>query len=422
MRLLGDGYATVLADHRRLFREAVESCAGLVIDHRGDEFFVVFEEAGRAVEAVSEAQRAIAAHPWPEGVEMRVRMGLHTGEPTMRDGDYYGLDVHRAARIAQAGSGGQVLLSERTKNALDVIARARRSGRARAGRARRARAALPAQHPRPARSRFPPLSTARKGFRGLRVVLADDSVLLREGIARLLEDAGFEVVAQSGTAEDLIRHVGMHKPDVALIDIRMPPTQTDEGLRAAKEIRERWPDTGVLVLSQYVEPAYAMELLGENAEGVGYLLKDRVSDVDEFAAAVRRVAEGGSALDPAVVSQLVGRRRRDDPLDELTPREREVLGLMAEGRSNQAVAEKLVITLRAVEKHVTSIFSKLRLPATAEDHRRVLAVLTYLDLLELSARASPLCVVRVSACEEACGPHSCSDAPLRLWAYPKRRS
>ena len=227
-------------------------------------------------------------------------------------------------------------------------------------------------------SRFPPLSTARKGFRGVRVVLADDSVLLREGIARLLEDAGFEIVAQSGTAEDLLRHVGMHKPDVALIDIRMPPTQTDEGLCAAKQIRERWPATGVLVLSQYVEPAYAMELLGENAEGVGYLLKDRVSDVDEFAAAVRRVAEGGSALDPAVVSQLVGRRRRDDPIDELTPREREVLGLMAEGRSNQAIAEKLVITLRAVEKHVTSIFSKLRLPASAEDHRRVLAVLTYL--------------------------------------------
>jgi DNA-binding NarL/FixJ family response regulator len=378
VRLLGDGYATVLADHRRLFRAAVESSAGLVIDHRGDEFFVVFEDAGRAVEAVSEAQRALAAHPWPEGVEMRVRMGLHTGEPTMRDGDYYGLDVHRAARIAQAGSGGQVLLSERTKKALDASHELADLGEHELAGLDEPERLFQLNIPG-LPSRFPPLSTARKGFRGLRVVLADDSVLLREGIARLLEDAGFEVVAQGGTAEDLIRHVGMHKPDVALIDIRMPPTQTDEGLRAAKEIRERWPDTGVLVLSQYVEPAYAMELLGENAEGVGYLLKDRVSDVDEFAAAVRRVAEGGSALDPAVVSQLVGRRRRDDPLDELTPREREVLGLMAEGRSNQAVAEKLVITLRAVEKHVTSIFSKLRLPATAEDHRRVLAVLTYLD-------------------------------------------
>ena len=213
----------------------------------------------------------------------------------------------------------------------------------------------------------------------MRVVLADDSLLLREGVARLLEDAGLDVVAQAGDAEDLLRKVGAHKPDEAIVDVRMPPTHTDEGLRAAAEIQERYPGVGVLVLSQYIEEGYAMELLSSNAEGVGYLLKDRVSDVDEFAAAVRRVAEGGSALDPAVVSQLVGRRRRDDPLDELTPREREVLGLMAEGRSNQAVAEKLVITLRAVEKHVTSIFSKLRLPATAEDHRRVLAVLTYLS-------------------------------------------
>jgi DNA-binding NarL/FixJ family response regulator len=210
------------------------------------------------------------------------------------------------------------------------------------------------------------------------VVLAEDSVLLREGIARLLEDAGFEVLAQSGTADDLMRHVAMHKPDVAIVDIRMPPTQTDEGLQAARQIRDRFPDTGVLVLSQYVESSYAMELLGDNAEGVGYLLKDRVSDVDEFAGAVRRVGDGGSALDPAVVSELVGRRRRDDPLEELTPREREVLELMAEGKSNQAIAEKLVVTLRAVEKHVTSIFSKLNLPASEQDHRRVLAVLTFL--------------------------------------------
>lgn len=211
------------------------------------------------------------------------------------------------------------------------------------------------------------------------VVLAEDSVLLREGVARLLQEAGFEVLAQGGTPEDLLRHVAMHKPDVAIVDIRMPPTQTDEGLRAAREIRERFPGTGVLVLSQYVDSGYAVELLGDNAEGVGYLLKDRVSDVDEFAGAVRRVGEGGSALDPAVVSELVGRRRRDDPLDELTPREREVLELMAEGKSNQAIADKLVVTLRAVEKHVTSIFAKLHLPASDQDHRRVLAVLTFLQ-------------------------------------------
>ena len=176
----------------------------------------------------------------------------------------------------------------------------------------------------------------------MRVVIADDSVLLREGVARLLEESGFEVVGQSGNAEDLLRHVGLYKPDVAVVDIRMPPTHTDEGLRAAKAIRERFPDTGVLVLSQYVEPGYAIELLSESAEGIGYLLKDRISDVEQFASAVRRVGEGGSALDPAVVSQLVGRRRADGPLDELTPREREVLGLMAEGRSNQAIAERHV--------------------------------------------------------------------------------
>jgi DNA-binding NarL/FixJ family response regulator len=173
--------------------------------------------------------------------------------------------------------------------------------------------------------------------------------------------------------------VRSYKPDVAVVDIRMPPTHTDEGLRAAKEIREHYPDTGVLVLSQYVEADYAMELLAESAEGVGYLLKDRVADVGEFAAAVRRVAEGGSALDPTIVSRLVGRRRGDDPLAALTPREREVLEAMAEGRSNKAIADRLVVTERAVEKHVTSIFGKLRLPASSESHRRVLAVLAYLQ-------------------------------------------
>jgi DNA-binding NarL/FixJ family response regulator len=208
--------------------------------------------------------------------------------------------------------------------------------------------------------------------------VADDSVLLREGIVRLLEDAGFEVVGQAGDADDLVRKVRAHKPEAAVVDIRMPPTNTDDGLRAARQIREELPGTGVLVLSQYVEEGYALDLVADTAEGVGYLLKDRVADVDRFADSVRRVGEGGSALDPEVVSMLLGRRRRDDPLEALTGREREVLELMAEGRSNRAIAEQLVITERAVEKHVTSIFSKLNLPPTAEDHRRVLAVLTFL--------------------------------------------
>ncbi|MDO8212758.1 response regulator transcription factor [Conexibacter sp. CPCC 206217] len=212
----------------------------------------------------------------------------------------------------------------------------------------------------------------------MRVVIAEDSVLLREGIARLLQDAGHDVVGQCGDAEDLIRKVLAHKPDIAIVDVRMPPTNTDDGLRAALELRERAPQTSVLVLSQYVEEGYAQELISGGAAGVGYLLKDRVADVERFVDAVGRVGDGGSALDPEVVAQLLGRRRRDDPLEALTPREREVLGHMAEGRSNSAIAGELVVTERAVEKHVTSIFGKLDLPPAQQDHRRVLAVLRYL--------------------------------------------
>ncbi|MEA2444525.1 MAG: hypothetical protein QOJ12_1817 [Thermoleophilales bacterium] len=213
----------------------------------------------------------------------------------------------------------------------------------------------------------------------MRVVVADDSVLLREGIVRLLQDAGFDVVAQAGDADDLIRKVGAHKPDIAIVDVRMPPRNADDGLRAAIRLRAENPELRVLVLSQYVEPDYAQALLADNAEGVGYLLKDRVADVERFIDAVVRVAGGGSALDPEVVSNLVGRQRgADDPLDRLTPREREALELMAEGRSNGAIAEAFVVSERAIEKHVTSIFSKLGLPPAPEDHRRVLAVLAYL--------------------------------------------
>jgi DNA-binding NarL/FixJ family response regulator len=211
----------------------------------------------------------------------------------------------------------------------------------------------------------------------MRAVIAEDSVLLREGLIRLLTEAGIEIVGQAGDAEDLLRKTRAHKPDVVVTDIRMPPTQTDEGLAAAKIIRNELPQTGVLVLSQYVEEQYVMELLADNAEGVGYLLKDRVADVERFVEAVKRVAEGGSALDPEVVSHMLGRRRREDPLADLTPREREVLSLMAEGRTNHAIAEQLVVTERAVEKHVTNIFGKLGFASAPDDHRRVLAVLAY---------------------------------------------
>ena len=214
--------------------------------------------------------------------------------------------------------------------------------------------------------------------RPIRVAIAEDSVLLREGLARLLEESGFEVAGQAGDAEDLLRKVGAHKPDVAVIDVRMPPTHTDEGLRAAHRIRDEHPGTAVLVLSQYVEEAYALDLLSESTESTGYLLKDRIADIGTFTDAVQRVADGGSALDPEVVGLLLGRRGREDPLAVLTPREREVLALMAEGRSNAAMADAMVISERAVEKHVTAIFAKLDLPRAAEDHRRVLAVLRFL--------------------------------------------
>ena len=373
-RELGEEWPGVLGDLRRLLRHAVASSEGHEVDCRGDELFAAFATPVSAADAAVSAQRAFGGHNWPAPV--RVRIGLHTGTAVLGEDGYVGVDVHRAFRIASTGHGGQIVVSEASASELSPGRDLRDLGLW----------ALP-DLPDPERifqlqepglgGDFPPLR-ARPGATPVRVVLAEDSVLLREGVARLLDDAGFDVVAQSGNADDLLRHVAMHRPDVAVVDIRMPPTQTDEGLRAAKEIRERHGSTGVLVLSQYVEPAYAMELLSESAEGVGYLLKDRVADVEEFAAAVRRVAEGGSALDPAVVSELVGRHRRDDPLEDLSPRERQVLELMAEGRSNQAIAERLFVTLRAVEKHVTSIFVKLRLPATAEDHRRVLAVLALL--------------------------------------------
>ena len=212
----------------------------------------------------------------------------------------------------------------------------------------------------------------------MRVAIAEDSVLLREGLARLLDDAGFEVVAQCGTADELLLKVNSYPLDVVVVDIRLPPTHRDEGLRAALEIRADHPEIGVLVLSQYVELGLAMTLLADSAEGVGYLLKDRISDVEVFIGALRRVAEGGSALDPIIVSTLVSRRRDDDPLGELTPREREVLELMATGSSNQGIADELVISVRGVEKYVSTIFGKLGLPSTGSESRRVLAVLMFL--------------------------------------------
>jgi DNA-binding NarL/FixJ family response regulator len=214
---------------------------------------------------------------------------------------------------------------------------------------------------------------------GLRVVIGEDDVLLREGIARLLGEAGFNVVAQAGDADDLLRKGLAHHPDVAIVDIQMPPGHGDDGLRAAMELRRRHSDVGILILSQYYEEAYAVELIGERPEGVGYLLKERVGDVDAFIDAVERVAAGGSALDPEVVGRMLGRRKNDGPLASLSPRELDVLAAMAEGKSNRGIAQELVVTEAAVEKHVTGIFHKLGLGPTPTEHRRVLAVLTYLQ-------------------------------------------
>jgi DNA-binding NarL/FixJ family response regulator/class 3 adenylate cyclase len=389
VRDLGDAYVRVIADHRRLVREELDQRNGYEVDARGDEFFLAFQSPKDAVETAAAIQERHESHEWP-GTPVRVRMGIHTGTPAIEDDDFVGIDVHTVARLCAAGHGGQVLLSQATVEALEDVE-------------------IKDLGPHELRgldtperifqlvleggvTDFPPLrlglsvdaqaepvgGSAQKGAESLRVALAEDGVLLREGIARLLTEAGFDVVGQSGTADDLLLKVRSYAPHVAVVDIRMPPTQTDEGLRAAQEIRAKHPDVGVLVLSQHVEPTYAMELLADNAEGVGYLLKDRVADVDEFVAAVRRVAEGGSALDPSLVTELVGRRRERDPVEALTPREREVLELMAEGRSNQAIGELLFVTPRAVEKHITNIFAKLGLPPAPEDHRRVLAVLAFL--------------------------------------------
>jgi DNA-binding NarL/FixJ family response regulator len=214
----------------------------------------------------------------------------------------------------------------------------------------------------------------------VRIVIAEDSVLLRAGLTRLLDEAGEQVVAAIGDADMLLAAVERHQPDLAIVDVRMPPTQTDEGIRAAIDIRGRWPSVGILVLSQYVEERYAAELLAGGTDGLGYLLKDRVADVREFLEACRRVGGGGTVLDAEVVAQLLARTRQHDPVERLTPREREVLTLMAEGRSNAAIGQELVISDGAVEKHVRNIFTKLDLPPTEQDHRRVLAVLRWLGV------------------------------------------
>jgi class 3 adenylate cyclase/DNA-binding NarL/FixJ family response regulator len=385
LKRLGGDYTLLLSEHHSLFRALFEEHRGREVDTQGDAFFVVFPRAKDAVAAALAGQRAVAAHPWPQQVDVRVRMGMHTGEPALAAERYIGLGVHRAARICSAAHGGQILLSYATyavlvdemlpdlrfrdlgEHALKDLDRPERIYQLTAP-------DLP--------SEFPPLRGTGGATRdeaaapaGERIVVADDSVLLREGLVRLLEDAGFAVIGTASDGDELLRKVADLRPSVAITDIRMPPTHTDEGLVAALEIRKLYPEIGVLVLSQYVEPRYATQLLEEYPERTGYLLKERVSDIAVLADAIRRIDRGECVVDPTIVSQLMNRRRRGGAVAALTDNERELLALVAEGHSNESIAERLGADPDAVEKEVTGLFAKLDIDTAPNDVRRALAVL-----------------------------------------------
>jgi class 3 adenylate cyclase/DNA-binding NarL/FixJ family response regulator len=404
LKQLGERYGEVLLGHQRILRAAFEAAAGREVDTQGDAFFIVFPRAKDAVAGALAAQRELRRESWPDGVEVRVRMAMHTGEPSVAAERYIGLAVHRAARICAAGHGGQVLLSQSSYAVLvdDVLPDLdfRDLGDHRLKDLDRPERIyqlvvpdLPAE--------FPPLKTLGQvtpeaiPFAGreqelvagaaaalrrdtVRVVVADDSVLLREGLCRLLEDSGFEVVGRAADAEELLRQVAATQPTVAITDIKMPPTHTDEGLVAAQQIRTTYPEMGVLVLSQYLDSRYAMRLLEDFPERVGYLLKERVSDVAVLADAIRRVADGETVIDPTIVSRLMKRQRASGPLGELADADRDLLGLVAEGYSDEAIAEQLGIDAPAVAERVGQLFRTFGVQEKPDDVRRVLSVLTVL--------------------------------------------
>jgi DNA-binding NarL/FixJ family response regulator/class 3 adenylate cyclase len=361
-----------------LTRKIVEEGGGEVVEVRGDEVLAAFDSVRDAVRAALALQGAYVEEALDDGSPLPVGIGLDVGEAMPLDGGYRGAALNLAARLCGAAAAGEVLATQevrhlagslpevtfldlgaiRVKNVPDEIRVVR----------------VVPEGEDPAR-RFLDVDAAT---RRLRVIVADDSTLFREGVVRVLAENGFDVAAQAADAEELLRLVEADPPDVVVTDIRMPPTGTTEGLVAAQRIRLEHPDVGVVVLSQYVETRHALKLLQETPDRVGYLLKDRVSDLADFVDAVRRIARGGSAIDPEVVSSLLGRRREHDVIDDLTDREREILGLMAEGRTNQAISEQLFLSPKTVETHVGAIFSKLGLQPAADDHRRVLAVLMYL--------------------------------------------
>jgi class 3 adenylate cyclase/DNA-binding NarL/FixJ family response regulator len=396
LRRLGDGYGAVLADHRRLLRAACASHGGAEVGAQGDAFFAVFRRARDALAAALAAQRALAGQLWPDRVQVRVRMGMHTSEPAVEETEYIGLGLHRAARICSAGHGGQILLSQASHEVLvdglpsdvrlldlgehrlkdfdhparlyQVVVANLPSSFPPLRTLGAAPAEAPAARPTPA-----PATTGR-----VRLVVAEDSVLLREGLCRVLEDAGFLVVGRAGDATQLIGLVDELQPDVVISDIRMPPTHTDEGLVAAERIRSSHSEVGVLVLSQYLDARYALRLLEQYPERVGYLLKERVSDVAVLTDAVRRIAEDECVIDPTIVSRLMRRRRAGGPLGQLDDSELEVLTLVAEGHSDQTIGRRLGLDPGAVEEVVHGILARLGLSEGAEQFRRVAAVLSLL--------------------------------------------
>jgi class 3 adenylate cyclase/DNA-binding NarL/FixJ family response regulator len=385
LKRLGDDYTNLLGEHHDLFRALFAEHGGREVDTQGDAFFVVFPRAKDAIAVALAGQRAVAAHSWPQQVDVRVRMGMHTGEPARAAERYIGLGVHRAARICSAAHGGQILLSNATyavlademlpdlrfrdlgEHTLKDIDRPERLYQLVAP-------DLPSDFP-PLRGTGASSHTEAAAAAGERVVVADDSVLLREGLVRLLRDAGFAVVGTAADADELLQKVAELQPSIAITDIRMPPTQTDEGLVAAREMRRLYPEMGVLVLSHYIEPKYATRLLEEYPDRTGYLLKDRVSDIAVLVDAIRRIDRGECVIDPTIVSRLMSRRRRGGAVAALTDDERDLLALVAEGHSNESISERFGADPDRVEEDIKGLFAKLEIETAPNDVRRALAVL-----------------------------------------------
>jgi DNA-binding NarL/FixJ family response regulator/class 3 adenylate cyclase len=373
----GDAASSALIESFLRTTEAIlGERGGAIVETRGDEVLAAFDSSRAALEAAADMQRALVSS---DGGPIPVGIGIDIGEAVAFEDGYLGNALNLASRLCSVAAPGEILTTREVAHVAGAIGGASFEDRGdrrfkNVGEPVRVIRVVP--EPDDPSRRFREIAAA--SGHPTTVLVADDSVLFREGVARVLQDRGFSVTGQAGDADELLEAIEHAAPDVVVTDIRMPPTNSNEGLVAAQRIRSEHPEVAVLVLSQYVETQHALRLLRDTPERVGYLLKDRVSDIDEFADAVRRIARGGSVIDPEVVSQLLGRRTEDHALEVLTDREREILGLMAEGRSNQAICERLFLSPKTVETHVGSIFSKLGLLPTTDDHRRVLAVLAYL--------------------------------------------